>query len=224
MKTKTEARREAILSAARAVFEEVGFEQATMSEITARVGGSKATLYRYFDSKETLFLELVHRSAREHGGELLSLLRRSSGHAGASTESAVLAEAMEAMALLDPNEDVAISLSNFGRRVLKTFHTPQKLAALRMAIAASTNKEIGRLFYDNGPARGKKYIEHYFAAVMKLGKVPKAPAAVVASHFRGLLGSEVHEAGLFNVKTDLSDRQIAAAVRRAVDAFMRAYG
>jgi hypothetical protein len=54
VKTKTEARREAILAAAKAVFEEMGFEQATMSEITARVGGSKATLYRYFDSKEAL--------------------------------------------------------------------------------------------------------------------------------------------------------------------------
>jgi AcrR family transcriptional regulator len=48
MKTKTEGKRLAILKAAADVFREVGFERASMSEIRARIGGSKATLYNYF--------------------------------------------------------------------------------------------------------------------------------------------------------------------------------
>lgn len=221
MKTKTEARREAILAAAKAVFEEVGFEQATMSEITARVGGSKATLYRYFDSKEALFMELVSRSAREHGGELMGLFRHCSG----SLETGLPPEASEALSLLDPDEDVKATLQGFGEQVIKSFHTPQKLAVKRMVIAAAANNpELGRLFYENGPGRGMKFVERYFESVMKAGKLRQADPKVTAAHFRGLLESEVEEPGLLNVQPQLSDEQIVAVVERAVDAFMRAYG
>jgi hypothetical protein len=39
-----------------------GFERTTMSDIMARGGGSKATIYGYFDSKDELFA-----AALEHG-------------------------------------------------------------------------------------------------------------------------------------------------------------
>ena len=61
MKTKTEAKRQAILKAAAEVFRKVGFERASMSEIRARIGGSKATLYNYFPSKEKLFFEVMYQ-------------------------------------------------------------------------------------------------------------------------------------------------------------------
>ncbi len=222
MKTKTEARREAILAAAKAVFEEQGFEQATMSEITARVGGSKATLYRYFDSKEALFMELVGRSAREHGGELTGLFLQ---HCGGSAKDGLPPAASQALALLDPDEDVKATLQSFGERVTKSFHTPQKLAIKRMIIAAAaTNPELGRQFYENGPARGMKFVQRYFESVMTAGKLRQADPKVAAAHFRGLLESELLEPGLFNVQLQRSDEQIVAVVERAVDAFMRAYG
>src|SRR6516165_9146528 len=109
MKVLTEARREAILAAAKAVFEEVGFDQATMSEITARVGGSKATLYRYFESKEALFMELVLRTGQEHGGELMDLFSNCSS----SEHDGLPPEASEVLALLNPDEDVRANLQGF---------------------------------------------------------------------------------------------------------------
>ena len=62
MKTKTESKRQAILKAAAEVFREVGFERASMSDIRARIGGSKATLYNYFPSKEKLFFEVMYQA------------------------------------------------------------------------------------------------------------------------------------------------------------------
>ena len=59
MRVRTESKREAILEAASHVFLESGFEGASMAEIAARVGGSKATLYGYFGSKEDLFVEVT---------------------------------------------------------------------------------------------------------------------------------------------------------------------
>lgn len=221
MKTKTVARREAILAAAKAVFEEAGFEQATMSEITAKVGGSKATLYRYFDSKEALFLELVHRSAKEHGGQLMSLLVPG----GALPEPGMPPEAVGIFDLLQPDEDVATALKRFGIRMLEVLHTPQKLAMWRMIIAAAaSDPEMGRLFYENGPALGIKQMAYYFEGVMRAGKLRQADANVMCAHFRGLLKSEVDEPGLFNIRASLSEEEIVLIVGRAVDAFMRAYG
>src|SRR6204780_5843981 len=48
-------RREHILKVAREVFFEYGYSAASMSQIAARLGGSKGTLYNYFKSKEELF-------------------------------------------------------------------------------------------------------------------------------------------------------------------------
>lgn len=220
MRVKTEARREALLAAAKAVFEEVGYEQATMSDIAARVGGSKATLYRYFDSKESLLMELVNRSARDHSGEVVGLFRRRDG----SVTSSLPTEATEVLNLLDPDEDVNVTLQKFGERYLKNFHTPQKLAAKRMMYAAAANNpELGRLFYENGPGMGMKLLERYFESLLNTGKLRQADPRVVAAHFRALYESEVEELGMLHIQTELSDEQIVAVVERAVDAFMRAY-
>ena len=62
MKSKTESKRQAILQAAADIFREVGFDRATMSDIRERIGGSKATLYNYFPSKEKLFFEVMHHA------------------------------------------------------------------------------------------------------------------------------------------------------------------
>jgi AcrR family transcriptional regulator len=48
------------------VFLEAGFEAASMAQIAQRVGGSKATLYGYFPSKESLFVAAVHAASSEH--------------------------------------------------------------------------------------------------------------------------------------------------------------
>lgn len=63
MRVRTEAKRDAILEAAAEVFLEAGFEGASMSQIAARAGGSKRTLYGYFPSKEELFVAMAHNVA-----------------------------------------------------------------------------------------------------------------------------------------------------------------
>src|SRR5262245_16050017 len=62
MRVKTEERRQAILEKALEVFHEVGFDRASMSEISKRIGGSKANLYSYFESKEELFTSAMSLS------------------------------------------------------------------------------------------------------------------------------------------------------------------
>lgn len=56
---RPEARPEEILDAAQQVFGEVGFARAKLDDVARLAGVSKGTLYLYFDSKETLFREMV---------------------------------------------------------------------------------------------------------------------------------------------------------------------
>lgn len=220
VRTKSEARRLSILAAAKAAFEELGFEQATMSDIAARVGGSKATLYSYFHSKEELFLELVRQSADQHIGLIQSVLDR----CGGDSQGSLPPELASTLALLQPTEDLAQTLRTFGQRVLSTFYTPQKAAARRMIIAASNNPEIGRLFYERGPAQGMKFVADYFAAAIASGQLRPADPRVVAAHFRGLLEAEVFEPWLLNALPEPAAEAIEGIVNRAVEVFMAAYG
>ena len=59
------ARRDAMLTAALAVFLEHGYEGASIEEVMRRVGGSKASLYRYFGSKEGLFGDIIEAGCSE---------------------------------------------------------------------------------------------------------------------------------------------------------------
>jgi len=54
-------KREQIYLAAVEEFQERGFHEASMDRISARAGASKRTVYKYFESKEKLFQELVQR-------------------------------------------------------------------------------------------------------------------------------------------------------------------
>ncbi|WP_164569017.1 TetR/AcrR family transcriptional regulator, partial [Pseudomonas viridiflava] len=66
MKVRTESRRTAIVETAASVFLELGYEGASMKEVSTRLGGSKATLYGYFASKEALFVAVVQLYATSH--------------------------------------------------------------------------------------------------------------------------------------------------------------
>jgi AcrR family transcriptional regulator len=59
-----EATRRRILDAAEAVFGELGYYEASVSEITRRAGVAQGTFYLYFHSKRDIFIELVEDLGR----------------------------------------------------------------------------------------------------------------------------------------------------------------
>src|SRR5690242_20245067 len=109
MRTKTESRRQDIVRAAGAVFAEMGFERASMAAIAERVGGSKATLYSYYASKETLFAAVLQEAARN--------------------------EAEHADRYLGDGANLAEGLRRFGLWRLRTTLSPAGLAARQMGYA-----------------------------------------------------------------------------------------
>lgn len=71
MRVRTEEKRDEIIKVAAKLFEELGYERTSMSAIAARVGGSKATLYGYFPSKEDLLRAVLDHDVNEEADRLM---------------------------------------------------------------------------------------------------------------------------------------------------------
>ncbi len=63
---RQEARRREVMAAAVAVFSERGYRASAMSDIAARLGMGKASLYHYVGSKEEILVELYEDVLREN--------------------------------------------------------------------------------------------------------------------------------------------------------------
>jgi AcrR family transcriptional regulator len=68
--TKSEARKEQILTAAERVFAGKGFADATVAEVAREAGLSDATIYEYFSSKEELLFSIPLQTTRKAAREL----------------------------------------------------------------------------------------------------------------------------------------------------------
>ena len=199
MRTKSDEKRQAILDIAAEVFREAGFERASMSEICARVGGSKATLYNYFPSKEELFFEVMFLSTE--------------------------AEFEATHKALDPaTEDIAVSLRHFGERFLALLYSPDVLAVRRLIIAESGRSHLGSLCYARGPQRSQAVVSEFLAGAMAQGRLRHDDPLVATVHLRGLLEAELLDRFLFQVSDSVSKKEIKAITDRAIRVFMAAYG
>jgi AcrR family transcriptional regulator len=197
MRRKSETKRIAILQTALTVFREVGFEAASMSQIAARVGGSKATLYNYFSSKEELLLEAMHASAREHGENII--------------------------ALIGSNGDVKTQLSRFASSLMQVMATEETQQLLRVAISVSGKSTIGRRFFDLGTEVVWQRVALFMAHQAQAGYLRKDDPEVMAMHLRTLCECDLI-AYLLGAGPALSRDQISAKAALLVDLFLRAHG
>lgn len=196
MRVKTDARRTAILEVATEVFREVGYERASMAAISARVGGSKATLYNYFKSKEELFAAVMMVAMEEQGEELLSLL--------------------------DPSQpDVRQVLERFAFAYLRLVTAPEALAITRTAVAEGANARLGAELYQLGPKRGWQEVTAYVAKMQERGVLRAGDPGIIAAHLKGMLEAGSVEPLLFGAPIEIdADRAVPAAI----DGFLRGYG
>jgi AcrR family transcriptional regulator len=79
--SRTEQTRRALLDAARAVFTEQGFADASIAEVVDRAGSSVGSLYHHFGGKSELFLTLwqEHQQAHEEAASHAVALARQAG-------------------------------------------------------------------------------------------------------------------------------------------------
>lgn len=78
MATKEEKRND-ILKAAMKVISESGFERATIEDIAKEAGIGKGTVYEYFESKNTLFLDMLRYGVKQYQEGLTQALSQANG-------------------------------------------------------------------------------------------------------------------------------------------------
>jgi AcrR family transcriptional regulator len=198
MKTKTEAKRLAILKAAAEVFREVGFERASMSEIRARIGGSKATLYNYFPSKEKLFFEVMYQAKELELADITHTLKHDA-------------------------DDLKEELLHFGKRLLGALYSPEAIAIRRLAIAESRHSNIGEIVFEGATAPIEKEVAEFLRKFMKRGALRTSDPKTAAMQLLSLLESEFLQRVLLGVVSSVKPEALNSATRRAVETFLSGY-
>lgn len=193
-----DAKRQAILDTAYRLFRTQGFDATSISEITAEVGGSKATIYSHFASKEELFVECMTAAIEDY--------------------------ITGAVAQLDASgTDPGAALREFGAKILNFGSSPDMVSVRRLIIAEAGRSGIGRLFFAKIVAL-RTHVAQLLSKFMASGALRPDDAGFAASQLRALLEAEVVEPLLLHVREDSPDQQeIELAADRAVAAFLRAY-
>lgn len=195
-KVRTEARRTTILQTATRLFLEMGYERATMAELTQRLGGSKATLYGYFASKEELFAAVV--------------------------EAIGAAYLTDALADLDAMPDIGLepSLKRFAEKMLRLMMQDDAHALHRMLVGASARSDIGEVFVRLGPRRCLEKVATTLQAAMERGDLARGSPEILALQLLGLIRAEIELRQYIQTPPVIGRKQIAAMAGRAIRMFL----
>jgi len=195
---KSDTKRQAILDTAYRLFRTQGFERTSVAEITAAVGGSKATIYSHFPSKEELFVECMMAAAENY---MAGTLRH-----------------------LDPSSaDAAVTLFEFGRSFLTFICSAEQLEVRRLMIAEAARSGTGKLFFDKISVL-RSHVSAFMSGCMASGTLRRDDPLLAADHLGALLEAEILEPLLLQVRDGSpGGQEIELAARHAVAAFLRAY-
>lgn len=190
-----ERRRDALLAAARAVFLEAGYEGASIEAVMRRVGGSKASLYRYFGSKEGLFGDIIE--------------------AGCSDFMRGFKVPKQA------DDDVAATLTEIARRFVTVFLDAERRELFRIMIAEMPRfPALAQRFYENGPARARKLLGDYFQRQHDAGRLHCPDPEFAAVQFIEMVKAAPQHRAMLGLTPFLPGRDLEQHIAGVVDLFL----
>lgn len=190
------ARRRAIVTAAWEVFQDEGFERASMSAIAKRAGGSKATLYVYFKSKEALFAAALEEAQPTCTGQAFAGMRQTG--------------------------ELRSRLVDFGSAYLEIRLSADLIKMDRAVIGAAGKSHLGAGLRHRLIEPQLRQLATIMTREMERGGLREGDPYTVALHFRGLVEADLLERRLHGDRS-LARSHIRRVVMSGVDAFLRAY-
>jgi AcrR family transcriptional regulator len=191
-------KRRQIIEGARAAFLEQGFDAASMNDIARIAGVSKGTLYVYFQNKEQLFQAICSEECLSQAEGLFNFDADDS--------------------------DVEATLTRIGIDFVTLVCRPEKASSARTVIAiAERMPEIGRAYYETGPARGIALLSDYLKKKVKQRILAIDDCEVVAAQLIEALLAPLFKPVLFNFGKPPTQERIRYVVGIAVRAFLAAY-
>ena len=192
-------KRAQILDGAKRCFMQVGFEAASMNEITSEAGVSKGTLYVYFKDKEDLFKELIDRE-----------------------KSAVMGAALKE---LEKPGTIAEQLHRFGAYVTSRLTSEEVIRAQRMVLGiAERMPEVSTRFFGSDSFSAHLILRDYFEAHIATGELVMDEPDLAARQFLELSMASIFKRRLFgNLPDPVPLPEIERVVDKAVDMFLSYY-
>ena len=188
-----------VLEGARVVFMSDGFEGASVDDIAKQAGVSKATLYSYFPDKRLLFMEVANQECARQSTTAIDTIDMS------AAPRAVLAQV--------GRHFVRFITSKFGQQVF------------RICVAESDRfPDIGRAFYQSGPARMRAVMTEYYSGAIARGELQIDDLTLAADQFGELCKADIWPRLMFGVIDHVDAADIDRVVDGAVETFMARYG
>jgi TetR/AcrR family transcriptional repressor of mexJK operon len=190
----TEARRERIVRLAAPLFLKNGYDNVSIDDIIAVVGGSKATIYTWFGGKEGLFEAVVRQECQD----------------------VTMAIHVDTAGSLDAQ------LTEIGHSFLAMVLSPPILEFHRLMVSIGRKfPEIGRLFYETGPASAYNIVATWIAKQQKEGCIGAEDPYRLAVLFLDMLIGEHQLSRLTSMPRAARRDKIDETVRLAVQVFLR---
>lgn len=191
------ALRQAIITAAKAEFSEKGYAAMSMSHLIKRLGGSKATMWRHFGSKEDLFAAVLEDVSDSFELELQRIF-----------------DDQKAQSLRS-------GLREFATAMLTKMHTAESMAIWRMMISESARfPELSRLFYEKAGSVPETYLKTFLAR-FEGKELCTGGADALAEMMLGLCTNHLHRQFFFDCGDQKEPFDVAAT--RFADILLQQY-
>jgi AcrR family transcriptional regulator len=197
-RVRTEEKRDEIVRIASELFEQHGYDRCSMAALSERLGGSKATLYGYFPSKEDLLRAVLQCQI-------------------ASDFDRIMGEFHE-------NPDLRQGLIDLGMAYHRKRLSSLPVANIRCIVNQPADSTMGKEFYDSiiRPAFESK--AEIFEQLMDEGRLKRADPWVVMMHWKGLNDWDLFERRIIGAINGPEDVDIERVATLAADAFLKLYG
>ncbi|CAO3438115.1 hypothetical protein [Azospirillum doebereinerae] len=192
-----QARCQALLDAASALFMEKGFEQTTLNDIFQRAGGSRTTLYEHFGDKAGLFRVMMEENSER------------------------FLDMMAAVADAERDEPVESALTRFGLHFAQCILDPRTTAILRILVAEGNRiPDIADAFFRDGPDAAVGRFAAYLRGLADAGTLRIADPEVAAQAFMGMTTGNLLVRRLILPDLPVPEAEVVDYVAKAVRLFL----
>lgn len=197
-RVRTEEKRDEIVRIAAELFEKHGYDRCSMAALSERLGGSKATLYGYFPSKEDLLRAVIQCEV-------------------ASEFDRILHEYEE-------DTDLRAWLVKLGVAYHNKRLSSLPVANIRSIVNQPPCSTLGKEFYETIIEPAFRGVADQFQKLMDQGRIQQGDPWVVLMHWKGLNDWDLFERRLIGAIRGPEDVDVKNVAVLAADAFLKLYG
>jgi len=197
-RVRTEEKRDEIVRIAAELFEKHGYDRCSMAALSERLGGSKATLYGYFSSKEDLLRAVIQCEVASEFDRVLNEFHK--------------------------DKDLRAGLIKLGIAYHNKRLSSLPVANIRAIVNQPPGSTMGQEFYETIIRPAFEGVAKQFEQLMDEGRLRRTDPWTVLMHWKGLNDQDLFERRLIGAISGPEDVDVKKVATLAADAFLKLYG